>query len=63
MKNCPICQTPTKVVDARTRDDGFIRRRRACPSCGHRVTTIEIQHSDDPRFMEQLHWIMEGGEG
>ena len=41
--HCPFCQNPdTKVVDTRISDDGHsIRRRRECPHCGKRFTTVE----------------------
>lgn len=41
--HCPFCQNPdTKVVDTRISDDGHaIRRRRECPKCGKRFTTME----------------------
>ncbi|WP_075361494.1 transcriptional regulator NrdR [Boudabousia marimammalium] len=41
--HCPFCQHPdSKVVDSRTADDGtLIRRRRECPSCKRRFTTLE----------------------
>lgn len=40
---CPLCQTEdTRVVDSRPADGGTaIRRRRSCPTCGHRFTTYE----------------------
>ena len=40
---CPLCTTnETRVVDSRPADEGrSIRRRRACPRCGHRFTTFE----------------------
>lgn len=40
---CPFCRyTDSKVVDSRTTEDGTaIRRRRSCPECGRRFTTIE----------------------
>ncbi|MCQ9367008.1 transcriptional regulator NrdR [Brevibacterium sp. 50QC2O2] len=40
---CPFCRHPdSRVVDSRTTDDGgSIRRRRQCPKCGRRFTTIE----------------------
>ncbi|KFI90536.1 transcriptional regulator, NrdR family [Bifidobacterium ruminantium] len=44
-KTCiaPFCQNPdTKVVDTRISDDGHsIRRRRECPKCSKRFTTLE----------------------
>ncbi|MEZ5175974.1 MAG: transcriptional regulator NrdR [Acidimicrobiia bacterium] len=40
---CPLCFThDTKVVDSRQTDGGMaVRRRRACPECGHRFSTFE----------------------
>ncbi|AEK30676.1 NrdR family transcriptional regulator [Bifidobacterium animalis subsp. lactis] len=41
--HCPFCQNPdTKVIDTRISDDGHsIRRRRECPNCGARFSTLE----------------------
>ena len=41
--HCPFCRHPdSRVVDSRTTDDGnAIRRRRQCPECGRRFSTIE----------------------
>ena len=41
--HCPYCKNDdSRVVDSRTADDGAaIRRRRQCPKCGKRFTTIE----------------------
>ena len=41
--HCPFCRhTDSRVIDSRTADDGTaIRRRRQCPRCGRRFTTIE----------------------
>src|SRR3954465_7905895 len=40
---CPYCRHPdSRVVDSREADDGqLIRRRRSCPECGKRFTTVE----------------------
>jgi transcriptional repressor NrdR len=40
---CPFCRHPdSRVVDSRTTDDGTsIRRRRQCPDCSRRFTTVE----------------------
>lgn len=40
---CPYCRhADSRVVDSREVDDGtLIRRRRACPECGRRFTTVE----------------------
>ncbi|MBB1254922.1 transcriptional regulator NrdR [Streptomyces alkaliterrae] len=41
--HCPFCRHPdSRVVDSRTTDDGTaIRRRRQCPHCSRRFTTLE----------------------
>ncbi|MCL2092532.1 MAG: transcriptional regulator NrdR [Micrococcales bacterium] len=41
--HCPFCRYPdSRVVDSRTADDGSsIKRRRQCPSCGRRFSTVE----------------------
>jgi transcriptional repressor NrdR len=41
--HCPFCRHPdSRVVDSRTADDGtVIRRRRQCPECERRFTTVE----------------------
>ncbi len=40
---CPFCRHPdSRVVDSREVDDGqSIRRRRSCPECGRRFSTLE----------------------
>ena len=40
---CPFCRhSDSRVVDSRTTDDGTaIRRRRQCPDCNRRFTTVE----------------------
>jgi transcriptional repressor NrdR len=41
--NCPFCHfKDTKVIDSRAGEDGLsIRRRRECPHCHRRFTTVE----------------------
>jgi len=41
--HCPFCRHPdSRVVDSREAEEGTaIRRRRACPECGRRFTTVE----------------------
>lgn len=41
--HCPFCRhTDSRVIDSRTADDGSsIRRRRQCPECNRRFTTVE----------------------
>jgi transcriptional repressor NrdR len=43
---CPYCRhADTRVVDSRDANEGdAIRRRRACPECGKRFTTVEETH-------------------
>ena len=40
---CPYCRYgDSRVVDSREAEDGqIIRRRRSCPECGRRFTTVE----------------------
>lgn len=40
---CPFCRHPdSRVIDSRTSDDGVsIRRRRQCPECSRRFSTLE----------------------
>ena len=41
--HCPYCRhTDTRVLDSRVAEDGTsIRRRRSCPTCEKRFTTVE----------------------
>jgi transcriptional repressor NrdR len=41
--HCPFCKhDDSRVVDSRTGEDGgAIRRRRQCPECGRRFSTVE----------------------
>ncbi len=39
--HCPHCDSSTKTLETRRVPDGAVRRRRECPSCGHRFTTYE----------------------
>ena len=41
--HCPYCRnTDTRVLDSRVADDGSaIRRRRSCPACEKRFSTVE----------------------
>lgn len=41
--HCPFCRHPdSRVVETRAAEDGSsIRRRRQCPECGRRFTTLE----------------------
>lgn len=40
---CPYCRHPdSRVIDSREQDEGqVIRRRRSCPQCSRRFTTLE----------------------
>jgi transcriptional repressor NrdR len=42
--HCPYCRhTDTRVLDSRVSEDGTsIRRRRSCPECDKRFTTVEL---------------------
>jgi transcriptional repressor NrdR len=54
--HCPSCRADdTKVVDSRDADEGAaIRRRRMCPTCGHRFTTFE-RLEEVPLFVVKTH--------
>jgi transcriptional repressor NrdR len=41
--HCPFCRHPdSRVIDSRSSEDGTaIRRRRSCPECNRRFTTLE----------------------
>lgn len=41
--HCPYCRnSDSRVLDSRTTDDGgTVRRRRMCPECGRRFSTLE----------------------
>lgn len=41
--HCPFCRHPdSRVIDSRSSEDGTaIRRRRSCPECSQRFTTVE----------------------
>ena len=41
--HCPFCRhDDSRVIDSRTQDEGgSIRRRRQCPECGRRFSTVE----------------------
>ena len=51
MMPCPLCQLPTQVIDVRAAkpDPALTRRRRRCPSCGHRFSTVEVPLDDIKR--------------
>ena len=42
--HCPYCRaTDTRVIDSRVAEDGAaIRRRRTCPACERRFSTVEL---------------------
>jgi len=53
--HCPFCTAEdTKVVDSRLTDDGMqVRRRRECPLCGERITTLETALLSLPRVIKR----------
>ncbi|MEH2939043.1 NrdR family transcriptional regulator [Lawsonibacter sp. JLR.KK007] len=38
---CPICGEDSQVYNTREAADGTIHRKRRCPSCGARFSTVE----------------------
>lgn len=51
LKKCD-CGGKVEVIDSRLREDGSIRRRRECPDCHCRFTTIEVTQ-DHHRLMSR----------
>ena len=53
--HCPYCSySDTKVIDSRLISDGLqIRRRRECPDCGERFTTVESAELLMPKVIKQ----------
>ena len=50
---CPKCKNDAcTVIDSRLRDDGNIRRRRACSVCRYRFTTIEVDIDEYEKLNE-----------
>lgn len=50
--NCPKCESKTEVLETRkTVYYDAVKRRRECPSCGHRFTTKECSQE---KFKELL---------
>lgn len=45
VKECPMCGTETSVVDSRAHKEG-IWRKRFCPSCGFKFSTMETPMED-----------------
>jgi len=71
---CPFCRyTDSRVLDSRVSDDGLsIRRRRQCPECERRFTTVEqvqlnvVKHSgviepfDRAKVVDGVHSACKG---
>jgi transcriptional repressor NrdR len=51
--NCPHCETTTRTLETRRVPDGATRRRRECPSCGHRFTTYERAVPETPQVIKR----------
>lgn len=49
MITCPECGDATNVTDSRG-----ARRRRKCPSCGHKFTTYEITRTQLKHYKDAL---------
>jgi len=52
--HCPFCQhDDTRVIDSRVSEDGAsIRRRRECPQCGERFSTVEVSELKLPSLVK-----------
>src|SRR3546814_8583483 len=54
LMHCPFCQhDDTRVIDSRVSEDGAsIRRRRECPQCGERFSTVEVSELKLPSLVK-----------
>lgn len=50
---CPNCGCWSTVLETREKTDGSKRRRRECPECGHRFSTIEQIIREDEKYAEK----------
>ena len=51
---CPNCGCWSTVIETREKTDGSKRRRRECPECGHRFSTIEQIIGEDENHAEKI---------
>lgn len=51
MQNCSQCGHKTDVYDSRLTEEGNLRRKRKCRSCGYRYATIELL--DEPNLQSR----------
>ncbi|HEX7325645.1 MAG TPA: transcriptional regulator NrdR [Rhodanobacteraceae bacterium] len=53
--HCPFCQNiDTRVIDSRVSEEGSsIRRRRECPACGERFSTVETVELKLPAVIKE----------
>lgn len=57
---CPICNSSSKIVDARAYDEKAAKkRRRECLNCGLRWNTIEVEFD----WYDRARYILEKLEG
>jgi ribosomal protein S27AE len=50
--SCPKCYEDTlEVIESRPTQNGLVRRRKECKTCGHRLTTREISDDQYQQFM------------
>src|SRR4051812_50209142 len=68
---CPFCHNPdSRVIDSRETDEGVTtRRRRSCPGCGRRFTTVEeavlavVKRSGVTETVHRAKGVAGGGGG
>lgn len=58
VKYCNKCHSETIVINSRD-EDGYVRRRRKCVSCGHRYSTVEFLKEDFDKVMKSVRTIKE----
>ena len=59
---CPECGNPTKTLETR-KNQFYIRRRRDCVICGHRLTTYETaQSAESIHFLKELEELVQNAQ-
>jgi len=48
--NCPKCDCPTAILQSRYTHHNMKRRRRECPQCKHRFSTLEMPEDEVDQY-------------
>lgn len=56
VKTCMECGGITQIIDSRPTTQGAIWRKRNCPQCGYKFTTVEVEESmfDNFDLLEEI---------